>query len=434
MKRAILTAIFLSLFDLVTPAQAHLGPSFDCSKADTPFTKIICASPALSKADLEFAQAYYALRYQEGNQGRAALLRQALAFHRTILKTCAIPASGTVPPATAATTDCIENEYRKQRDVWIDRLETKVAREEATRPIRQHVQLQRDLKTLGYLPSEAKIDGVYGSGTRAAIVAWQKSRDMPALGFLGDQDARMLTAQVQGAATATASNSPSQSGIGRFSCSDVIDASEKALAPIVAAELQYMQQNYLALTMTWGDLSEAPTQHGLQAAEDLGAFVKADCSQPGKRNASLSSVLDSAAKLMESRRLQAWLDQHQATHKVAASISRARLSNAISNGEAAENPSSGSHFEWYILKTSGECVPLQLALGLRDPAALVKLDRENGLGDHIYILQIKKNRPVAVKVGSPRPNGLQAIYTLFRGKNYCEEFRVRQREQLKEFK
>lgn len=57
MKRAILAAIFLSLFGVVTPAQAHLGPSFDCSKARTPFPELICSNAALSRLDLKFAQA-----------------------------------------------------------------------------------------------------------------------------------------------------------------------------------------------------------------------------------------------------------------------------------------------------------------------------------------------------------------------------------------
>lgn len=50
--------------------------------------------------------------------------------------------------------------------------------------------IQRRLATLGFYRSG--IDGVFGSGTRRAIAAWQDSRQLPGNGYLNANQARML--------------------------------------------------------------------------------------------------------------------------------------------------------------------------------------------------------------------------------------------------
>jgi peptidoglycan hydrolase-like protein with peptidoglycan-binding domain len=54
------------------------------------------------------------------------------------------------------------------------------------------VVLQARLQELGYLRATAKIDGVYGPVTRAAIIAWQTAVQLPATGLFGDSDALRL--------------------------------------------------------------------------------------------------------------------------------------------------------------------------------------------------------------------------------------------------
>ena len=53
---------------VATPAEptasGHIGPSYDCSKATTPLTLLICVDPGLSRLDLRFGQAYWALFQQ----------------------------------------------------------------------------------------------------------------------------------------------------------------------------------------------------------------------------------------------------------------------------------------------------------------------------------------------------------------------------------
>lgn len=67
------------------------------------------------------------------------------------------------------------------------------AHEEATRPIDDHIALQRKLQALGFLPSEVVPDGVYGDATRRAILRWQEQASQPNRdGFLGNDDALSL--------------------------------------------------------------------------------------------------------------------------------------------------------------------------------------------------------------------------------------------------
>lgn len=305
MRSGFATACLLLVLTSIRPAYA-VQPSF-CEKPDTPLTKLVCANPDLSTIELRYIQAYHALQYQMGEAGDAELLHQAIQFHRKLLATCHIPSSGIAPPATDRLTGCMEDQYRKQRDEWIGHLTIAAARQEATRPFSQYVRLQSDLKLLGYLPSSAQIDGVYGAETRAAIVAWQQSLGRTPSGFLGDRDAQTLAAEADAGMTR---NPVTMAEMNQFSCRDIQRATQRGLVPIIMAELKYIQQTYPDLTSGWGSTSQPPTRQGLRESIDIGAFVKTDCNQPGEQNVSLSSVLDSAARLMRTGRLGAWIDTH----------------------------------------------------------------------------------------------------------------------------
>jgi hypothetical protein len=134
------------------------------------------------------------LRQQIGEAGWQALKVEAVGFENRTLHQCSIPLTGPLPSDVARMVPCLSAEYERQRAIWLSRL-SGPALEEAQRPIEQHVTLQRDLQTLGFLPPTATIDGVYGAGTRSAILAWQDSRGMPATGLLDDQDSAMLEEQ-----------------------------------------------------------------------------------------------------------------------------------------------------------------------------------------------------------------------------------------------
>jgi uncharacterized protein len=175
---------------------ARIGPSFDCDGATMPLALMICASPKLSRLDLRFVQAFQALLYQVGKAGRSELWQEAINFQKSILQECGIPEAGPI----SGSPDCLAAAYERQRRLWLSRLEG-AAREEAIRPIREHVALQAKLQQLGFLPATAKIDGVYGPSTRAAILAWQGANGEPETGFLGNAHASAL----EGAAPRVAS-------------------------------------------------------------------------------------------------------------------------------------------------------------------------------------------------------------------------------------
>jgi len=185
----------------VSPAWA-LGPSFDCAKALTPGAQLICSSPDLSATDLAYAQAYYALRQQVGESGAQALKLEAIAFESRAFQRCDVPSTGALPADKDAMIACVSQAYQRQRGVWMSRL-TGPATDEATRPLQQHTELQKDLQELGFLPASAVMDGVYGAGTRAAIVAWQQSQHRYPTGLLSDADATAIRQEARQGAIET---------------------------------------------------------------------------------------------------------------------------------------------------------------------------------------------------------------------------------------
>jgi restriction system protein len=177
---------------IVGSAQAKaIGPSFDCSKAATTEQHIICADPDLSRSEMEFIQAYYALRQEVGPTGWETLKSEDLTFLAHASEVCAIPTSAPQPASVPTLASCLSQAFEGQRNIWLSRL-SGPASEEARRPIEQHVALQRVLQQDGYLPATEIVDGVYGAATRAAVSSWQRSHGRQETGFIGDSDAYAL--------------------------------------------------------------------------------------------------------------------------------------------------------------------------------------------------------------------------------------------------
>ena len=180
----------------------RVGPSFDCAKAATPLTLLICSDAELSRADLAFNQAYWALYQQLGPGGQAQLKESDVAFIDQVQAQCGLPTTGPLTPDDGQSRNCVENAYQKMRAMWLSQL-TGPAREEADRVPEEHLKLQLDLQQLGLLPAGSP-DGIYAQETRGAILAWQNSRGRPITGFLNDADASALEQEVT---TATAASS-----------------------------------------------------------------------------------------------------------------------------------------------------------------------------------------------------------------------------------
>jgi hypothetical protein len=139
---------------------------------------LICSDAVLSRTDLELVQPYYVLRQLVGKDGWKDLLYEAIDFQNQTAYDCKIDDAGVLPTDLPRLKACLTAAYKAQRRVWLQKLQG-AGREEAERPIDQHIALQARLQALRYLPATASIDGVYGIATRAAIVAWQTAQQLP---------------------------------------------------------------------------------------------------------------------------------------------------------------------------------------------------------------------------------------------------------------
>ena len=207
-----LNATFAILSKPPTPPQApkpaaktaeRLGPPFDCEKAKSPIEHVICADPGLGRLDLEMVQAYYVLRHALPEQ-RPTMRQEMIDFSRGVVERCRLGDSGAIAPrAIRAAVPCVSGEYRHERDRWRERVGQTLAgfgREEALRPIDEHVALQRQLQTAGYISSDETADGVYGAKTRTAIAALQSAEGLPGDGLMSRATAERLARRAPAAA------------------------------------------------------------------------------------------------------------------------------------------------------------------------------------------------------------------------------------------
>ena len=174
-------------------ARDRIGPSFKCAPGQDALAQIICSDSDLSELDLLFVQSYQAIRNQLDEEGQQALRVEANDFHNSILQDCGIPRTALVAQPDRFL-ECVKPRYLKQRASWLSRVVGPAA-EEANRPIGEHLALQQKLQNLGFLPTTAEVDGVYGPATRAAISAWQVAQGKPPTGFLSNADADTLGRQ-----------------------------------------------------------------------------------------------------------------------------------------------------------------------------------------------------------------------------------------------
>src|SRR5438105_410839 len=92
--RVLACAVFV-IAGLTQPTTAEqFGPSFDCHAAQQPLAQILCADSDLSRTDLRFAQAYFALLKQVGEVGKRELKQEDLQFLEAVQRQCSIPLSG----------------------------------------------------------------------------------------------------------------------------------------------------------------------------------------------------------------------------------------------------------------------------------------------------------------------------------------------------
>ena len=186
---------FIRAYGAPASVSPRIGPGFDCAEARQPLSLIICADPGLSRADLLFNQAYWALFQQVGSTGQGKLKKEDLAFLDWVQQRCGIPHFGPLPVDGLSSRDCVKNAFEAQRSTWLAHL-SGPALEEAQRPIERHLALAQRLQRLGYVSPTVVIHGVYSPTLRTAIAAWQRDNDREPTGLLGESDARALGQEV----------------------------------------------------------------------------------------------------------------------------------------------------------------------------------------------------------------------------------------------
>jgi uncharacterized protein len=170
--------------DRNNPAE-QLRPSFPCLKSDTSLvSRNVCSDPDLTRIELQAAQAYFAFKASMHGRLTGELKDLSNARNGTMNRKCAKAVDAKV---------CIADFYRAFREALINAM-IGPAKEEASRPLNDHVALELKLKALGFLRQQFGPIGVYGPDVRAAIRRWQETNGRQVTGILGDNDAAVLAA------------------------------------------------------------------------------------------------------------------------------------------------------------------------------------------------------------------------------------------------
>jgi len=132
----------------------RVGPAFDCTKGTTPLMVLICSDAELSRLDLRFNQAYWALFQQVGPAAQPQLKQDDIEFIEQVQEQCGLPKSGGFTADFSRSRDCVKDAYGRRRAEWLARLVGE-ARQEAVRVPEEHLALQRALQQLLMLMSAA---------------------------------------------------------------------------------------------------------------------------------------------------------------------------------------------------------------------------------------------------------------------------------------
>ena len=266
----------------------RIGASYDCTKATTSVPKTICADDLLARLDVEMLRPYYILRALYPAQ-IAQLDGEAREFSTRTLQLCK-GLEGT------RLKGCIEKSYRAQTIAWRARVlasDSVFAKQELARSIESHVLLQRALKTRGLLAPDAIVDGVYGGGTRKALVEAQRLEGIASEGFMSDAMAERVAGYAQ-----TSSAQPSGGEDERL---DRLEALRSRFVAYVGS-LNDAERDRLARTSAAATLEEARKSIAAVLDKPLPARIK-------NALADFSGVLSDVGPGTEIGRLTSFVDQ-----------------------------------------------------------------------------------------------------------------------------
>lgn len=238
--RRIILAAGLATAPVAAEAQVY-RPDFSCSvdHSKDSIATMLCQNSEAAKHELIFDQTYYALRQVVGKNGWKSLKQEAISDDDAFKQCIAVASPENSQELPLADPGCYVSHIDALTEKYKRRLSGS-ALQEASRPIDDHIALQGRLIVLGFLPSSAAVDGVYGEATRQAIQTWQRVAKRPqADGFISDSDASILLAN-------DASTSPA--GAGEYSAVNPI-GSEKKVAPaqVVAVPDQTQEDSLISI-------------------------------------------------------------------------------------------------------------------------------------------------------------------------------------------
>jgi hypothetical protein len=231
-----LTAIRQDMQSLIAAASApvdnttpSLPPSTSCDATD-PITSLICDDTESQWLVLDYIRADYLLRrlYPDDKGKRGVAMAE---FKRAVISKCKVRSTLQDGSDRQASIRCLVNALESERDALakqVLRAGVAGAAEELNRPIAEHLELQGDLRDLGFLPEQEAIDGRYGTQTRAAIERFQAANDLPVTGLMSNESAAKLR---------ELSQVPAFHSLAQVSAmAEISDRYDRYLADVAAAE------------------------------------------------------------------------------------------------------------------------------------------------------------------------------------------------------
>lgn len=160
-------------------------PTFDCAKAKSPLSLLICSGEETARADWDLEIASWARYFSLDKHARATFWQGQDKWLRSLNEKCRLSA----PPFSREQTSCIIDAYAEGAALYRSKLRDDALAESKLTP-EQLSQIQQTLFELGVFNGEA--DGVFGPTTRVAIRKYHEANSFPQSDFLSIEQQRVL--------------------------------------------------------------------------------------------------------------------------------------------------------------------------------------------------------------------------------------------------
>jgi peptidoglycan hydrolase-like protein with peptidoglycan-binding domain len=159
-------------------------PSFDCSKAHTPLSTILCTDENAAHADWDVDAAAWAFAFSLQDDARKNFWREQDSWIKSLNSRCKLTAA-----LSRVQYQCVLNSYRARAKTIRSKLTGDALAESMLTP-EQRAEIQGELASLGLLNDLP--DGQFGSNTRAAIREFQQANGFAQSNYMTGQQIRTL--------------------------------------------------------------------------------------------------------------------------------------------------------------------------------------------------------------------------------------------------